>query len=577
MDTNNEDAMNTLRRVLKDNDGVNISSNSINLVVARVTDPNENPNNSLLSNNSIAFGKDEIYDTFGTQPILDLYNHQRNVSTISTDSVKLNFYEQNYQLNENTDFMNQPQTKLTSDDFNELYNLNRKSNIFNGLISKDSLSTDSNDQFTISTPVKTSMKSDFTDTDNLNEMSINKFMNNSNRTDVIIENDNQENNDPNAYSVSDYFNQQKHPNQTNDASLEDSLNKSKDSQMMNLSNLSNVTNQLSLNDEDEISFNFQRDGFGRQSMSEKRYAQLDAKNTDTFKRAKQRKLQQQLDKQNEQTTNNLFKVQDNLRTNGLSSTNENNTHVKSVNNFDNSTEQRQSKRISNFPSACCCFNEPQTYSQISSSSCPLHSSSQQTSPKTDQTISSTNQDDFYTFGSIGLKSSNIPIEKSRFHFNQQPTPFTLAAHHAANQQTNNQLNKLNHLNRTNNKMNQNNFSTRPQQQQQPQLSSINHNNYLINHQQSNYGMSIGMNENSNLSPQFGQWLGMKKSSSLESLQTMMHEIKKETVNYNPNQPYNTMRRPTKASRNLNKNESFRTAIDKSYEEYMDNLTMETGT
>ena len=57
----------------------------------------------------------------------------------------------------------------------------------------------------------------------------------------------------------------------------------------------------------------------------------------------------------------------------------------------------------------------------------------------------------------------------------------------------------------------------------------------------------------------------------------MHEVKKENnVNYNTNLPYNTLRRPAKVTRNRNTNESFRTAIDKSYEEYMDNLAMETG-
>ena len=552
LNSNNKEATETLRRVLKDNDGVNISANSINLVVARVTDPLENPNNSLLSNNSMAYGKDELYETFGA---VNDYYHQRNVSTISTDSIKLNFYEQNYQPSDQTDFMNQAQTQLTSDDFNELYNLNRKSNIFNGLSAKDGMSTDSNDQFTISTPVKTSMKSDFTD----NELSLNKFINNSSRTDVLIENDDQENNDPNAYRVNDYFNQQPPP-PTNEQ-LDESLNKSKDSQM-NLCNLSNVTNQLSLNDEDEIGFNFQRDGFGRQSMSEKRYAQLDAKNTDTFKRAKQRKLQQQ---QQSEPGTAAQQTADNLINKSLPNSDQN-TLVKSLTNFDNSTE-RQSKRMSRFPATCCCFNDSQTYSQSSRGSCPYHSSSQRTSPKTDLTISSTNQDDFYSFGRTAMKSTAVPIEQSSVHFNQQPTPFTLAAHRAQQNQF-----KLNQLNQLNSQSNQPGFLSR-----QPMNSQV---NYLTNHQNNNYGgltnLNGGLNgyeKNNCISPQFGQWLGMKKSSSLESLQTLMHEIKKD--NYT-NQPYNTMRRPNKVARNRNTNESFRTAIDKSYEEYMDNLAMETG-
>ncbi|OTF72765.1 hypothetical protein BLA29_008991, partial [Euroglyphus maynei] len=54
--------------------------------------------------------------------------------------------------------------------------------------------------------------------------------------------------------------------------------------------------QLSLNDstsgeQSSISAaeRFRRDGFGRQSMSEKRHAQLDAKTTDTYRRSKKTK------------------------------------------------------------------------------------------------------------------------------------------------------------------------------------------------------------------------------------------------------------------------------------------------
>lgn len=584
LNSNNETAMETLKRVLHNNEGVHISSNSINLVVARVTDPLENPNNSLLSN---VLNKDELYDTFGMKPTMNDIYHQRNMSTISTDSIKLNFYEQNYQPSEQTDnFMssnefnddqilkNEEQNKLTNKqindaDFNELYNLNRKSNIYNynnGLISKDSLSNDSN-EYTISTPVKTSMKSDFTD--NLNELSINKFMNNSNRTDVLIENDDQENNDPNVYR--DYFKQAK-----NEQVLDNSLNKSKDSQMMNLSN---VTNQLSLNDEDECTggdFNFQRDGFGRQSMSEKRYAQLDAKNTDTFKRTKQRK-------QIIENTNCVLK--DKL----LPNSNQN-TIFKSLSNYETNNnnlllneQQRQSKRTSLFQAKCCCFNEPQTYSQTSSqSSCPLHSSSsskQLSSPKTELT-----SNDNYSFGATGVKS-NFPIDQSVLHYNphhQQPTPFTLAAQHA-NHLKQLKLNQNSNLNHFSQPLSQPTYLSRPVNQQTANY-QINYNgdlNAIYNGIKNGFNNVNNLNElnknPNNMSPQFGQWLGMKKSSSLESLQTLMHEAKKENSNYNSNhQPYNTLRRPTKVSRNRNTNESFRTAIDKSYEEYMDNLTMETG-
>lgn len=599
LNSSNETATETLRRVLMNNEGVHVASNAINLVVARFTDPLENPTNALLSN-ALQSANDELYETFGTRLSgVDAF-HQRNLSTISTDSVKFN--ESNYRPEGNFAYSNEQfngqrangnygdqhrgqyggekygekygdqynQRRINekpmdlNGDFNELYNLNKRSHIYtNGLMSKGSLSTDSND-FTISTPVKTSMKSDFTGSDNLNELNISKFMNNSSRTDVLIENDDQENADPNAYHRDFY------KAATNDAQLDNSLNRSKDSaQMMNLSN---VTNQLSLNDEDEGAaggFNFQRDGFGRQSMSEKRYAQLDAKSTDTFKKAKQRK----------QLENGATSP---LKTNDSFAVSTGNTVVKSLSNYETAnltsgSEQRQSKRsISRFPANCCCFSETQAYSQSSRSSCPIHSSSKGTSPKTELTA---NVNDSYSFESTSVKS-NFPIDQPQggllHHFgNQQPTPFTLAAQHA------NQLNKLSpHQPQSNfgylsRPMNRSGMSYSPAGYGANGVNGINGVNGLANNF-SNFNGTYGKESSHQMSPQFGQWLGMKKSSSLESLQTLMHEVKKETVNYNAHLPYNTLRRPSKVTRNRNTNESFRTAIDKSYEEYMDNLAMETG-
>ena len=577
LNSSNEVATDTLRRVLVNNEGMHAASNAINLVVARVTDPMENPNNSLLSN-AMQSTNDELYETFGTRLTNDSF-HQRNLSTISTDSVRLNIYDQNYrpseQVRENTFVLsngqfngprlngnyneqygepfNQRTQENLNGDFNELYNLNKKTHLYNGLMSKDSLSTDSAG-FTISTPVKTSMKSDFTE----NELNISKFMNNSSRTDVLIENDDQENADPNVYR--DYYKQTAN-------GLDSSLNRSKNSQMMNLSN---ATNQLSLNDEEEAGggFNFQRDGFGRQSMSEKRYAQLDAKNTDTFKKAKQRKMAENND----------------LKDSALPNADPYgpNTLVKSLSNYETTnltSEQRQSKRsMSRFPANCCCFNESQIHSQSSPSSCPYHSSSSmRTSPKSGE---SNKNADAYSFESTSVKS-NFPIDQqllqARHLGGQQPTPFTLAAQHAG------QLSPLK-LNQPVANFGQPGYANRTNYDGYGAANGVANNfNHLNGHLNGNLTGNFNgnfANKNSQchqMSPQFGQWLGMKKSSSLESLQTLMHEVKKENnVNYNTNLPYNTLRRPAKVTRNRNTNESFRTAIDKSYEEYMDNLAMETG-
>lgn len=59
--------------------------------------------------------------------------------------------------------------------------------------------------------------------------------------------------------------------------------------------------EISLIDAEDVGFH--RDGFGRKSISEKRHAHLDAKNTDTYQRNKKAKEQQQLLLQQQQQEN----------------------------------------------------------------------------------------------------------------------------------------------------------------------------------------------------------------------------------------------------------------------------------
>ncbi|XP_022242599.1 partitioning defective 3 homolog isoform X1 [Limulus polyphemus] len=68
-----------------------------------------------------------------------------------------------------------------------------------------------------------------------------------------------------------------------------------------------ITSQLSLDDERQ--FTLSRDGLGRQSMSEKRHAQLDAHNTDTFQRNKQARegRQKQVEPEEQQNSQNQEK------------------------------------------------------------------------------------------------------------------------------------------------------------------------------------------------------------------------------------------------------------------------------
>lgn len=91
---------------------------------------------------------------------------------------------------------------------------------------------------------------------------------------------------------------------------------------------------------------FQRDGFGRQSISEKRHATLNAKNTDTFKRnqklreerERQKQLQDQLEKQKIQEAERLKRETNNFYSNHYNANNhQRHISASSSANFDSST------------------------------------------------------------------------------------------------------------------------------------------------------------------------------------------------------------------------------------------------
>ena len=75
----------------------------------------------------------------------------------------------------------------------------------------------------------------------------------------------------------------------------------------------------------------------------------------------------------------------------------------------------------------------------------------------------------------------------------------------------------------------------------------------------------------------GPALGMRKSASLESLQTLMQDLQKEQLE-NENAFNGPRHKTVRVSRSRETNESFRAAVDKSYDVNNDeNLeTMETG-
>lgn len=79
----------------------------------------------------------------------------------------------------------------------------------------------------------------------------------------------------------------------------------------------------------------------------------------------------------------------------------------------------------------------------------------------------------------------------------------------------------------------------------------------------------------------GPNLGLKKSSSLESLQTMMQELQKEQLDSRGGNPFTGPRPATlKVPRNRITNESFRAAVDRSYDapsfSASGQIAMETG-
>ena len=76
---------------------------------------------------------------------------------------------------------------------------------------------------------------------------------------------------------------------------------------------------------------------------------------------------------------------------------------------------------------------------------------------------------------------------------------------------------------------------------------------------------------------------MRKSSSLESLQTMMQDLQREQLEQKGGNPFAGPRPATlkKVSRSRGTNESFRAAVDRSYDDVLGNGdkaadTMETG-
>ena len=78
----------------------------------------------------------------------------------------------------------------------------------------------------------------------------------------------------------------------------------------------------------------------------------------------------------------------------------------------------------------------------------------------------------------------------------------------------------------------------------------------------------------NQKKELGPALGMRKSASLESLQTLMQDLQKEQLE-NDNAFNGPRHKTIRVSRGRETNESFRAAVDRSYDLNNDNETHET--
>jgi hypothetical protein len=558
----NAQAMETLRRVVVTNDGPDALPNAINLTIARSS---QYVDNQFDSEN----------DAFG-ENIYGRLTHRREASTLSTDSVRINGPADTYEDDERT---------AEEDDDNVFERTFDRSNATVILASCDlhkSINESENhrkNQFYDEQQPKYEEKGRFNDLtgqsmpfdrpDPLCTPSKSGYRKpfgllTPNRVDCHIEDDNdQENNDPNVYQrtmlqqlqgTTDLSSKSKpNPKFGSLCALEVQADEDPGGSEAaaetetEVANLSSVTSQMSLNDEErEV---FQRDGFGRQSMSEKRHAQLDVKQTDTYKRNRQRKQKNDLEIQ-----------------------------VDTNRELNPSLELPQlmgNKKSSLFAAACCCsFGSQMTKSesQSSPSSCPYHGRSQ--SPQTERSILSPPSS-----CSTGAEFSNTLLDME--HANRRNVE--LPPNRALNvpKALANGSDALSHLGLPQNPT----ISERTQQhvqqwQQQQWLQQQRHHQQQQQHQTFEVKEDLARNRNpiSNQYAGGGAPFGMKKSCSLESMQTIMHEMQREQSDYrSPNNLPESYRFKTlKVGRNRPTNESFRTAVDRSYPTGDPRNPMETG-
>ncbi|RWS08791.1 partitioning defective 3-like protein [Dinothrombium tinctorium] len=246
----NGEAMETLRRAMTQCEGPDANPNAITLTVAR-----------RVSYSSKNITEETVY-------------HQRNGSIISTDSCgeeqMLAPLSKGARNDVNFDVLNESQNSFKSSEATVIFNpkeLNTSSSksLENHLCQKHPVSDRLTGQESPS-PGYSAIG------ENLNNRSPSKTPT---RIDVIIEGD-QENDNSNSSYLQNSPKCSKHIKENNDSNLE----------------ISNLIEDAG----------FQRDGFGRQSISEKRHAQLDAKNTDTYKRNK--KAKEERDKNRQEDRNN---------------------------------------------------------------------------------------------------------------------------------------------------------------------------------------------------------------------------------------------------------------------------------
>ena len=272
----NSQAMETLRRAMIQGEGPIANPNAITLTVAR-----KSVNSSSLLNSSCHQRNDSLLSAASN----DSFNEESGLSANETFYIQNNrlddTYDNSYRSTDNTVIYRPKSDAQVMSKEDERADPQSVSPPKNESPNKPVMNQSSNQTF-----LKQFYLSENHDSNRIYEKSSNILS----RNDVMIERDSmrdKKSNKPNDRKAS--------------VGAESSVSESKPESTPRDS-------QLSLTSDGDAD-GFRRDGFGRQSMSEKRHAQLDAKNTDTYRRNKKAKEEKEKLRDRDPSTDSLDRNQ----------------------------------------------------------------------------------------------------------------------------------------------------------------------------------------------------------------------------------------------------------------------------